>query len=79
MLTVNINQVKTHLSRYLNLIQKGKKVIIARRNVPVAEIKPIMTDYPRRKIGQCEENLEIPRSFFESLPKQIIQVFNKPK
>lgn len=79
MLTANVNQIKTNLSYYLNLVQKGKKVIIAKRNVPIAEIKPLNKETAKRVIGQCKENFEIPGDFFDPLPKQVIDAFNNPK
>ncbi len=37
----NINEIKTHLSSYLEKVAQGETVIICKRDVPIAEIKPI--------------------------------------
>ena len=79
MLTVNVYQAKTKLSHYLDLVQKGKTVIIAKRNVPLAKISKVENLTPKRAIGQCKEKFEIPQSFFEPLPDTILDAFNNPR
>lgn len=78
MLTANVYEVKTKLSYYLNQVQKGKKVVIAKRNVPIAEIMPIRKQTPKRVIGQSEEKFEVPEDFFKPLPKDFLNAFNDP-
>ncbi len=79
MIQVNIHEIKARLSEYLAAVAKGETVIIARRNVPVAELKPIA---PSRKtprlIGQGpgQEGYELPDSFWEPLPDNLLKVFN---
>jgi len=46
MLTINIYEMKTKFSHYLDLVQQGKKIIIAKRNIPIAEVKPIEKNIP---------------------------------
>jgi antitoxin (DNA-binding transcriptional repressor) of toxin-antitoxin stability system len=41
MIRLNIHEAKTHLSRYLPLLEAGETIILCKRNVPIAEIKPI--------------------------------------
>ncbi|KKQ42949.1 MAG: Prevent-host-death family protein [Microgenomates group bacterium GW2011_GWC1_37_8] len=79
MLTANVHEVKTKFSHYLSLVQKGKRIIIAKRNIPIAEIKPIEADSPQRLIGQSKEKFEVPDDFFKPLSKDIIDAFNNPK
>lgn len=43
---VNVHQAKTQLSRLLELVEEGERVIIARDGEPVAEMVPA-----RRKAG----------------------------
>jgi len=38
---LNLNEVKTRFSKYIELVEAGETVIICKRNVPVAEIRPI--------------------------------------
>lgn len=39
--TVNIHEAKTHLSRLLEQVEAGERVIIARAGKPIAELGPI--------------------------------------
>ena len=41
MIKVNIQQAKTHLSRYLDQVENGEVVIVCRHNHPVAELRAI--------------------------------------
>ncbi|MBS1824746.1 MAG: type II toxin-antitoxin system Phd/YefM family antitoxin [Acidobacteria bacterium] len=38
---VNVHEAKTQLSRLLELVESGEKVIIARQGQPVAELVPV--------------------------------------
>jgi prevent-host-death family protein len=38
--SANVGQVKEHLSAYLAQVEQGTKVVVCRRNRPVAEIVP---------------------------------------
>lgn len=38
MTRVNIHEAKTHLSRYVKRVVKGKTIVVCLRNVPVAEL-----------------------------------------
>ena len=68
MIKVNIHEAKTHLSKYLALIEKGETVIFCRRNIPIAEVRPIkkkrkkrtdffanLTKHPDAVIGDPED------------------------
>ncbi len=43
MIRVNIHEAKTHLSKYLEKVAEGETIILCKRNVPIAEIRPIST------------------------------------
>lgn len=79
MLIVNIHEIKTRLSYYLDLVQKGKKIVIAKRNIPIAEIKPIEKESAKRVIGQADKKFKVPIKFFKPLPPNIIDAFNNPR
>ena len=80
MISININEIKTHLSSYLAKVGKGETVIICKRNVPIAEIKPITT-VPNKKrpiglAGKEYPDFKISENFFEPLPDDIVAAFN---
>lgn len=43
MIKVNIQEAKTHLSRYIDLVERGDVIIVCRHNHPVAELRAIET------------------------------------
>ncbi|MBW1671332.1 MAG: type II toxin-antitoxin system prevent-host-death family antitoxin, partial [Deltaproteobacteria bacterium] len=36
MISLNVNEIKTHFSSYLSKVSKGETVIVCKRNVPIA-------------------------------------------
>lgn len=78
MIQANIHEMKAKLSDYLAAALRGERVVIARRNVPVAELVPIATPSPEpRPIGQgpLEEGYELPDTFWEPLPDALLAAF----
>lgn len=76
MIRINIYEAKTHLSRYLHRLQKGETIILCKRNVPIAEIRPLkQARKSRRPIGLAKGQFEIPAAFFEPLPGEILSAF----
>jgi antitoxin (DNA-binding transcriptional repressor) of toxin-antitoxin stability system len=75
---VNIHDAKTHLSEYLARLKEGESIILCRRNTPVAEIR-LLPDKrtAKRPIGLAKRIFEVPASFFEELPEDIMQSFTR--
>ncbi|WP_207895071.1 type II toxin-antitoxin system Phd/YefM family antitoxin [Tepidimonas ignava] len=61
MAVVNIHQAKAHMSELLDAVERGETVVIARRNKPVAELRPVTQAPPatRRPIGLAQGMIEI--------------------
>ena len=77
MIKLNIHEAKTHLSRYLELVVKGETILLCKRNVPVAEIRPIpIKPKAKRPIGLAKGTFEVPPAFFEPLPDEIVKPFH---
>lgn len=67
---VNVYEAKTRLSSLLDRAAEGRKIVICRRNVPIAEIHPLpRTRRNKRPIGLARGTFEIPDSFYDPLPK----------
>lgn len=67
MTIININEAKTHLSRYAKRVKAGETIILADRNKPFAEIRPIpsRTSTPKkRKLGQLTGKIQLSEEFF---------------
>ena len=73
---VNVQDAKTHLSRYLERVERGETIVICRRNEPIAEIKPVGRARTKpRPLGLAKGTFRIPRSFFEPLPEDLVRAF----
>lgn len=77
MITINIHEAKTHLSHYLDEVEKGERVVVCKRNRPVAEIRPIAPrSAEKRPIGLAKGTFTVPDSFFDDLPDEAIGLFS---
>jgi len=77
MITINIHEAKANLSRYLAAVEKGRTVIVCKRNIPIAEIRPLpRKSASKRPIGLAsDKGVKLPDSFFEPLPAELISAF----
>ncbi len=70
MIRLNVHEAKTHLSRYLARLEAGETIMLCRRNVPIAEIRPLPRKQLKpRKLGQAKGVIEILPAFFDDLPE----------
>ena len=75
MIRVDIADAKTHLSRYLDSVEKGERVVICRRNVPIAEIHPVSKPLTEPRPVGIDRGMTIPAAFFEPLPDDLLDAF----
>ncbi len=76
MIRLNIHEAKTHLSRYVGRLMKGETILLCKRNVPIAEIRPLpKIKRSKRPVGLAAGQFEIPDGFFEPLPPEIVEAF----
>lgn len=77
MIKLNIHEAKTHLSRYLERLQRGETILLCKRNEPIAEIRPLPRPLTtERPIGLAKGEFRIPKSFFAPLPRGVIAAFS---
>lgn len=73
---VNIAEAKARLSQYLEALARGERVVIAKWNRPVAELKAIATARTEpRPIGGAKGAVAVPPSFFDPLPNEWLDAF----
>ena len=77
MKVVNIHEAKAKLSEYLDAVAAGERVLICKRNQPVAELRavPAARTMPR-PIGKAAGRLVVPEAFFEPLPDEVLAAFD---
>jgi prevent-host-death family protein len=77
MITINVQEAKTHFSHYLDEVAKGESFILCKRNKPIAEIRPIISKVAvKRPIGLAKGTFTVPASFFDELPEEIMSLFS---
>lgn len=75
---VNIHDIKARLSEYLARVKRGERIIICKRNVPVAELHAITAAMSTpRPLGLAKGKFKIPASFFEDLSEDISRSFEE--
>jgi antitoxin (DNA-binding transcriptional repressor) of toxin-antitoxin stability system len=76
MIRLNIHEAKTHLSKYLARLEKGEVIVLCKRNVPIAEIRPLpRPDDRKRPVGFMRGAFTVPAGFFEPLPEELLSAF----
>ncbi len=76
MIKLNMHEAKTHLSKYLAKLKAGERILLCKRNHPIAEITALPEHLTHaRPIGLAKGRFTIPRSFFEPLPDALLQAF----
>ncbi len=73
---LNMQEAKTHLSRHVASLKDGDRIILCRRNRPVAEIRPI-SDHQNepRPVGLGRGLTDLTDAFFDPLPDDILDDF----
>lgn len=67
MVTVNVHEAKTHLSRLLRQAHDGEEIIVAKAGKPYARLVPLATPPPRRQPGGLDGRVD--DAFFDPLPE----------
>lgn len=75
MLTVNIHEAKTHLSRFVEQAAAGEEIIIAKAGKPIAKIVPLQNAPTKRVLGMLQGKLNVPGDFDTLLTEDDISLF----
>ena len=76
MITVNIADAKARLAEYLKAVEEGETIVLARRNRPIAELRPVRQPPTEpRPFGLCRGEFEVPEDFNAPLPAEILDEF----
>ena len=69
MITVNVHEAKTNLSRLLADVEAGREVVIARNGKPVARLVKYQ-QLGRRQFGVLAGRITVNDSFLDPLPEE---------
>jgi antitoxin (DNA-binding transcriptional repressor) of toxin-antitoxin stability system len=76
---VTVHAAKTTLSRLIERAHAGEEIVIARGDVPVARLVPVLEEAPRRRSGTLRGIVKVPDSFFEPLPDEELDAWEGRK
>lgn len=71
---VNVHEAKTQLSRLLEEVEAGERVVIARAGEPVAVLSPYRVATRRRRLGLFAGEATV-NADFDELPQDIAAAF----
>lgn len=71
---VNVHEAKTQLSRLLEEVERGERVVIARAGKPIAVLAPFKSVIRKRRLGQFAGQVKI-HADFDELPADIAAAF----
>ena len=76
MFRINIHEMKTNLSKHLDQLAPGDRLLICRRNVAIAEVRRLGEpgSSPRR-FGLARGQFQVPDAFFAPLPDDVLRDF----
>ena len=75
MRTVNVHDAKTQLSRLLEEVEAGERIVIARAGEPVAVLSPYRVATRRRRLGLFRGQAKI-HDDFDELPSDVQAAFS---
>lgn len=65
-LTVNVDEAKTHFSRFLEQAHAGQEIVLAKAGKPYARLMPLAPTGVKRQAGRLAGRVS--EAFFEPLP-----------
>jgi len=75
MISVNVHEAKTHLSRYLERVAAGEEIIISKAGKPMAKLVPLTEPQTDRVAGLDKGLIQVPDDFDAPLPESVLKLF----
>ena len=77
MITANIHDAKTHLSEYLDRLDKEGEILLCKRNIPIARIIPVEKGSAgfKRVLGGADLGVKLDARFWEPLDTELESAF----
>ena len=73
---LNMREAKANLSKHIAMFKEGDRIILCRRNRPVAEIRPLPKhESEPRPVGLGKGLAQVTEAFFDPLPEEVISDF----
>ena len=75
MISVNVHEAKTHLSRLLERVAAGEEILISKAGKPMAKLTPLSKPQNNRVPGLDKAVIQIPDDFDAPLPDDLLELF----
>jgi prevent-host-death family protein len=75
MIVINIHEAKAKLSEYLDKVAAGERVLICKRNQPVAELRAVEQKRTEPRPLGGAKGIVIPPAFFDPMPDDFLDAF----
>ena len=75
MITSNVHEAKTELSRLLKRVAEGEEVVIAKAGKPIAKLVTLGAPRPASRLGLDQSDWHVPDDFNEPLPEELVKAF----
>jgi antitoxin (DNA-binding transcriptional repressor) of toxin-antitoxin stability system len=75
MLTVNIHEAKTHLSKLVERAASGETVVIARAGKPLVRVSALNAPAEPRRLGFLAGEIDVPDDFDDMGAEEIAALF----
>ena len=75
MVTVNIHEAKTHLSKLIEKAARGESFVIAKAGKPLVKVTAIATPDAPRRLGHLKGEINVPGDFNEMGEREIAELF----
>lgn len=66
---VNIQEAKTHLSRYVDAVSEGDEIIISKHGKPMARLIPYKPAHGKRRLGGLDKKIRMSDDFDAEDPR----------
>lgn len=75
MVTVNIHEAKTQLSRLVARAAKGESFVIAKAGKPLVKVSRVDAPAKRKRLGFLKGEIEVPKDFDRMGEREIAALF----
>lgn len=75
MTQVSVRQARAALSALIERARAGEEIVITRQGTPVVRLAVVEGRLPQRRAGALKGLFEMPDSFFDPLPEDILDAF----
>lgn len=75
MVTVNIHEAKTHLSKLVDRAVKGESFVIAKAGKPLVKVAPLDAPAAPRRLGFLAGEIAVPKDFDRMGASEIAALF----